>query len=407
MLLAFYLQRRPTVGGRNGAVAAGALGYLALLFASTAEQSRLLYPLGFLATQLATAIVIVAALRPGAVARLLSVRPLEWLGVRSYGVYLWHWPLVVLLRPRIDVGWSPGTAAVITIGLAILLGHLSYRLIERPLLTPARRPHPAPTLLRLQWAIGGVAAVGLLTLLADVPKTDPIVSSLRAGQQVVSHQTPVPVAPPAAETTTTIAPAVAVAPPAPVAAPPPVVSAIGDSVMLGAAPRLQGRLNGGVIDARVGRQFVEGIAVAKRLHDEGRLGQVVVIHLGTNGPPHPQDIDGLMAQLAGVPRVLLVTSRMPRTWEGATNDALRAAIARHPTAVLVDWFALSNGHPEWFLSDGVHLRPPGAQAFADLIGGAIVPPPPPPPPPPTTTASDARIPPGRRLIGWRGVAHAQ
>jgi hypothetical protein len=88
-----------------------------------------------------------------------------------------------------------------------------------------------------------------------------------------------------------------------------------------------------------------------------------------------------MGFLAGVPRVLLVTVRMPRTWEGQTNDALRAAAARYPAVVIVDWYSYSDGHRDWFASDGIHLKPVGAQAYADLVGGALAPPPPAQPPP--------------------------
>jgi hypothetical protein len=160
------------------------------------------------------------------------------------------------------------------------------------------------------------------------------------------------------------------------------VAAIGDSVMLGAAGPLQVRLGpAGVIDAKVSRQFAEGVVTARDLRDQGRLGQVAVVHLGTNGPPRTSDIDALMGFLAGVPRVLLVTVRMPRTWEGQTNDALRAAAARYPAVVIVDWYSYSDGHRDWFASDGIHLKPVGAQAYADLVGGALAPPPPAQPPP--------------------------
>jgi lysophospholipase L1-like esterase len=168
------------------------------------------------------------------------------------------------------------------------------------------------------------------------------------------------------------------------------VAAIGDSVMLGAAPQLQNRFGGsGFIDAKVGRQFSQGVDVARQLREQGRLGQAVVVHLGTNGPPRDRDIDAMMSQLTAVPHVLLVTVRMPRQWEAATNATLRAAAGRHPTITLVDWHGYSDAHSEWFASDGVHVNSRGAQAFADLIGGSL----PPPPPPPTTTTATTEPPP--------------
>jgi lysophospholipase L1-like esterase len=263
-----------------------------------------------------------------------------------------------------------------------------------------------------------IAVAGLAMLVADLPTRDPIVSSLRAGQRVVSLQTEATTATAPPPTTAPAAPPVAAPPPPPVAAPVPpagpppgtvTVAAIGDSVMLGAAPQLQNRLGPtGFIDARVGRQFNQGVDVARQFREQGKLGEVAVIHLGTNGPPRARDVDAIMSQLAGVPHVLLVTARMPRTWEGETNAALRAAAAKYPAIAIVDWYGYSDGHPDWFQSDGIHLRPAGAEAYAALIGGALpMPPPPPPPtepppPPPTeppppeqeTTTTSAPAPPG-------------
>jgi proteasome lid subunit RPN8/RPN11 len=242
-----------------------------------------------------------------------------------------------------------------------------------------------------------------------MPTSDPIAESLRAGQLVVAAQPIVATTTTAAVTTSAPPPtAAASASPAtrvvsasrPVpalrAGPPPgsvTVAAIGDSVMLGAASRLQQRLGAtGYIDADVSRHFAQGIDVARRMREEGRLGEVVIVHLGTNGPPKASEVDAMMRELAGVPHVLVVTCRMPRSWETETNNTLRAAASRHPTITIVDWHDFSDSHSDWFESDGVHLKPRGAQAYADLLGSALPPPPPPPttttePPPPTTAPS--------------------
>jgi hypothetical protein len=306
----------------------------------------------------------------------------------------------------VDVSWSPPVAAAITIAAAVALGHASYVLLERPFLLP-RMPKPR-RMLAVQWATAAVGVAGMAALVVHLPTTDPIVSSLRTGEQVVSLQTEVPTTTTTAATAALAASAPAPAPVAahatpapgpPHAAPGPApgtvaVAAIGDSVMLGSAGPLQQRFGAtGFIDAKVGRQFADGVQVARTFREQGRLGQVVVVHLGTNGPPRTKDIDGLMAELAAVPHVLLVTVRMPRQWEGATNDALHGAAARYPSISLVDWHGYSNPHSEWFQSDGIHLRPAGAQAYADLIGGALPPPPPPPPPPPETTTTAPPPPP--------------
>src|SRR5205807_9193797 len=101
------------------------------------------------------------------------------------------------------------------------------------------------------------------------------------------------------------------------------VAAIGDSVMLGAAGPLQARLGpSAYIDAKISRQFADGVNVARQLREQGRLGEVAIVHLGTNGPPKASEVDSLARELGPVPHVLLVTVRVNQRWEGPTNQTL-------------------------------------------------------------------------------------
>jgi hypothetical protein len=59
--------------------------------------------------------------------------------------------------------------------------------------------------------------------------------------------------------------------------------------------------------------------------------------------------------------------KVPRRWEGPNNDTIAAAAQRYPNIRLVDWHAIGNAHPDWFYDDGIHLRPVGRQAYADLV----------------------------------------
>ena len=416
-----------------------ALTLLGVLYLVADDRARLSYPLAFLAAQAATAVVILAALRPGPVAHLLGSGGLRWLGRRSYGIYLWHWPVVVLLRPGIDVEWPPVVAGAVGVGVAVALGALSYGLVERPLL--AARPgtpdlHP-PTV-RIGVVAAVVAALGLSALFVNLPRSDPLADTLRAGRSVLAAQPPplparipttadtVPptTAPPAAAVDTTVAPTVAPAPapppsttpapapapppptpePTPAATPPPVatsaVTAIGDSIMVSAAAALRDRLGpAGFIDAFANRQFPEAITIARRMRDAGTLGAVLVVHLGNNGPVKAADVDTLVREVPPSVTVLLVNLRVRTPWEGAVNATLADAAARHPNVTLVDWYAGSEGHREWFQSDGTHFKTtsgPGARAYAELIVRSMPPPPQPPPsqpgPPtaePVPSATDA------------------
>jgi hypothetical protein len=139
--------------------------------------------------------------------------------------------------------------------------------------------------------------------------------------------------------------------------------------MLGAVQALQQELPDlAVIDARGSRQPAEAIAVLRQLRAAGKLGNVVVVHVGNNGPFTAEQFDEMMGVLSGTRGVLVVNTTVP---DGSSrvpnNQVLADGARRYPNrAVLVDWHAASAGHPEYFW-DGLHLTPPGAKAYADLI----------------------------------------
>jgi outer membrane biosynthesis protein TonB len=188
---------------------------------------------------------------------------------------------------------------------------------------------------------------------------------------------------------------------APQPAPAASVTAIGDSIMVSAAGALRDRLGPtGFIDALMNRQFRDAAAVIRAMRDAGTLGSVVVVHLGTNGPVVPADIDSLVAEVPAAVPVLLVNVRSHTAWAASVNQVLAEAPARHPRVKVVDWYAVSEGHREWFQSDGTHFRTmsgPGANAYADLLVGSVPPPPAPAPapPPPALPVTDpaASVPP--------------
>lgn len=147
------------------------------------------------------------------------------------------------------------------------------------------------------------------------------------------------------------------------------VTAIGDSVMLGAADALRVTLgiDRTTVDAAESRQFSAGVDKIQEYKDSGELGDEVVVQLGTNGTVNPDDFDRMMQILKGTKRVVIINAKVPRPWEDEVNQVLGDGVKRYKNSVLVDWHSAGSDHPEWFYDDGLHLRPDGATAYAQLV----------------------------------------
>jgi hypothetical protein len=151
------------------------------------------------------------------------------------------------------------------------------------------------------------------------------------------------------------------------------VTAVGDSVMLDYQADLVTDIPGVDVQAAVSRQWSEGEEVLQQLRSEGRLGAVVVVALGTNGPITDADFDAMMSILSGASRVVFVTDVVDRPWQDPNNEVLDSGVARYPNAVIADWYALESQNPSWVYPDGTHLPigGAGAQALAALIASKV------------------------------------
>jgi lysophospholipase L1-like esterase len=141
--------------------------------------------------------------------------------------------------------------------------------------------------------------------------------------------------------------------------------------MVGAAPALEAAIPHLRIDAMVSRQVSTALQILQVRKAAGQLGDVVVVHLGTNGTFTTRQFDEMMVILHDERRVVFVNVKVPRVWEAANNAVLADGVKRYPNTVLVDWNSAGNAHPEWFWGDGIHLRPDGAAAYAAMIAAAV------------------------------------
>ncbi|CAN5748029.1 acyltransferase family protein [soil metagenome] len=118
-----------------------------------------LYHGGLLLCGLATTVVLAAAShpRPGPVAQVLSFAPLRWLGLISYGLYLWHWPVIIFFTPG-RTGWYDGGLLAARLGISLSLAIVSYWVLERPIRHGLGRGWP----IRLATPVAIVAVVAVL-----------------------------------------------------------------------------------------------------------------------------------------------------------------------------------------------------------------------------------------------------
>ena len=358
--------------------AAGLLAFTALAACHLLmnEYQPFLYRGGFALVATATAALVAVSVHPHArlVPRLLSLAPLRWIGMRSYGIYLWHFPVFMLTRPQLDLPFDGAPLLAGRVALTFALAALSYRFVEAPIRRGAlgrawqawqEAADAERRLWALRWGASSLAlelaaAVLIALLFSAQPPAAP--EYLRASPQEAALE-------PQTAAAESAAPAVAPAAPASAGS----VTAIGDSVLLGVEDELRRVLGTNVlVDAELGRQASKTPAVARKLRAAGRIGSTVILHVGENGVFTSRVFDRIMAELADARRVVVVNVKVPRAWERPNNAMLAAAVARYPAAVLVDWNAASSGRPELFWHDGIHLRPAGARFYAGLIAQAAM-----------------------------------
>jgi lysophospholipase L1-like esterase len=141
--------------------------------------------------------------------------------------------------------------------------------------------------------------------------------------------------------------------------------------MVDAAPYLQQMLPGIAIDAQVGQQLDQVQSGVAQLKAEGVVGNRLILELGTNGPYTASQLQGLLTSLGPMQKIVLVNIRVPRPWQQEVNDTIGAVARTRPNATVVDWYADSAAHPQYFYPDGVHLEPAGSKYYASLLAHAL------------------------------------
>lgn len=330
--------------------------------------SPFLYRGGLVLCSVLTAIVIAVMVHPASIlGKFWGLAPFVWIGKRSYGIYLWHYPLLLLIVPQngFDKTWW-----ILLIALAVIfvVSAFSYTFVENPIRHGAigrffkdlanRRitvkqwvtthiAYVAATVVLVLTAIGGLIFVPNTSALegADLLKDDQAHTAGPTDEQLAADQASDPKLD---------------------------VLLIGDSVLVRTLPYFQETFPYGAIDSAINRRFSQGKSIYQNYVDQGVVGNVVVFALGINaGATTDSQIDELVSTVGTDKRIWFITIRCPDSWMEETNDALWRAADRYENVSIIDWAGLSASHKEWFDGDGTHLTETGAQVYINMINDAI------------------------------------
>jgi hypothetical protein len=336
---------------------------------------------GFFVTGVATLLIVAAVThRDSLSGRVLATPVLNWIGTRSYGLYLYHWPVYQAIRKQAGV---PLTLPKFLLAMAITLPltEASYRYVE----TPIRKGQLGALWERvrsrglwqrpLQVAVGAVVFMVAAAVASIAFAPTQCVTSLECQLEAAAETT----------TTTSVAPSTTVAqtavtvpgdptpttlPPTspapttlPVEARPPI--AFGESVMLSAEKSLDAA--GIQVVAETAIQASGVLDNIRAARAEGRLGKIVIVQVGTNGTVKQSELDAIMAELPPDQTVaaIFLTVHADRSWIAGNNELIRALPSKYANVKVVDWDQIATENPGILTSDGIHVE--DRRVYADAI----------------------------------------
>ena len=332
----------------------GIVGFLGIIaaFLFIDESDPTLYKIAFPLAGICGCAILTSIVHPASrFAPILSSKPFVWIGERSYAIYLWHWVVFQVTRPDYDLEGSEWALYTLRVLIVFALADISLRLVELPVRTglidywfKGMKYRTKRVQLRQKAGVL-LVVVSLIGLTASVATNAIAKSDKQLTELKEQLEAPIPTAP--VDTSN------------------PGLWVTGDSVILGIRFELDTRQPIGLINARVGRQATELLEVITN-DKENMSTSTIVLNLGNNNKLTEAQVAAIFEEIKDQPRIVVVNTAVPRSWR-EDNNALIAQYAVMYGAYLVDWAAISNGHPEYFAPDGVHLVPAGVRAYVDAI----------------------------------------
>ena len=340
--------------------AIGVVGLLGLIaaFLFIDEANASLYRIAFPLAGIFGCLVIISLVHPASrFAPLISSAPFRWIGQRSYGIYIWHWVIFQVTRPSVDLTGQSWALYLARVLLVLALADISLRWVEIPFRQGmvqnwfrGMKYRSAKVKLRQQLSI-------VISIIAVLAVTSSIsVQAINKADQIAQEQIAQPEDEAANQedlgSTTGL-------------------WVTGDSVILGIRSKLESKEHISLINARVGRQAPELLAVM-RVDQSSVPSSPVVFNLGNNNALNEQTVRDIFEVVKNQPQVIVVNTSVPRAWKDANNAIISKVASGYPNVRLVDWDRVSKDRPELFAPDGVHLSPTGSDVYVDLVLTVLV-----------------------------------
>ena len=338
------------------------------------EYNIFLYRGGLFLISLNAAILIVCVCNPTSYLRhIFSWKPLTWIGERSYGIYLWHYPIIVLSTPVYEIGNPSYLRVGLQLIITLIVADFSYNYIEMPIrkygvkefiknmklasITNRKKSYLVRrTSVAIIILIIMIMTININNVLVVKGKTE--ISEITETEVVLSNKE---------EISDTYDLEVNSSPENNFYEE---ILAIGDSIMLDITSALNDKYDNITIDGKVGRQMREANDLVNTYAEFNNPNKAVIIELGANGHFTDKEIDNLLDSFSAA-NVYLVNVRVPRAWERDVNKTLKRKAEERDNVTLIDWYSTAIEHPEFFTEDGVHLESEGIEALVSIIDIAL------------------------------------
>ena len=373
------------------------------------EYSLWLYQGGFfLIALLALAMIASIGGLGSIIGRLLGKKPLLFIGKISYGLYLWHFPIVVLSKTANEAGSPNLLFSILRVIVFSVLAILSYNFVEQPIESKGFREFfigignsiknlGSKTKLTVRVAAMVMASLFVMGLFGiafpytssafiDTSKDIEIAESYTTsgsrqpkGEKPEAEQ---PVEQPKDKEPETEEPQSEQPKDKepeteqPQAQQPGrkikynTLVVIGDSLAVNVGPAIKEQFDNTYVDAKVSRQLYKSAGVAEQYAGYDSENTAIIFLLGTNGYFTEGHIDNLIKSFKKSD-IYFVNTKMPNDWETQVNETLASYTSKNPQTTLIDWHSLAKSHPEYLAKDKTHLMSSGIDAMINIIFNAL------------------------------------